>query len=165
MISGVAARRVRLFRRSPLPERSTSPLANGCADRLLHALLGLKRFPSADTIWNFFLRFTQGHPEAFWRSLWRWLLRLMNLTRTPELTHGWTRMDTDKQRTARGTVMPVRLEPGKITRIDSSPLPSVFIGVHPWLLNSCLGIRVEGLEGEGAPDTNQGVTQTGSDAP
>jgi hypothetical protein len=124
-----------------LPERSTSPLANGCADRLLHALLGLKRFPSADTIWNFFLRFTQGHPEAFWRSLWRWLLRLMNLTRTPELTHGWTRMDTDKQRTARGTVMPVRLEPGKITRLAASPLPSVFIGVHPWLSHSCFGIR------------------------
>ena len=39
--------------------------------------------------------------------------------------------------------MPVRLEPGKITRITASPLPSVFIGVHPWLLNSCLGIRAE----------------------
>jgi len=47
------------------------------ADRVLHALLGLERFPSDDTIRNFFLRFTQGHIEAFWRPLWRWLLRLV----------------------------------------------------------------------------------------
>jgi hypothetical protein len=45
------------------------------ADRVLHALLGLERFPSDDTIRNFFLRFSQGHIEAFWRPLWRWLLR------------------------------------------------------------------------------------------
>jgi hypothetical protein len=47
------------------------------ADRVLHALLGLERFPSDDTIRNFFLRFSQGHIEAFWRPLWRWLLRLL----------------------------------------------------------------------------------------
>ena len=44
------------------------------ADRVLHALLGLERFPGDDTIRNFFLRFTQAHIEAFWRPLWRWLL-------------------------------------------------------------------------------------------
>jgi hypothetical protein len=47
------------------------------ADRVLHAMLGLERFPSDDTIRNFFLRFSQGHIEAFWRPLWRWLLRLL----------------------------------------------------------------------------------------
>jgi Transposase DDE domain group 1 len=47
------------------------------ADRVLHALLGLERFPSDDTIRNFFLRFSQGHVEAFWRPLWRWLVRLI----------------------------------------------------------------------------------------
>ena len=47
------------------------------ADRVLHALLGLERFPGDDTIRNFFLRFTQAHIEAFWRPLWRWLLRLL----------------------------------------------------------------------------------------
>jgi hypothetical protein len=47
------------------------------ADRVLHALLGLEHFPSDDTIRNFFLRFSQGHIEAFWRPLWRWLLRLV----------------------------------------------------------------------------------------
>jgi hypothetical protein len=43
----------------------------------LPALLGLERFPSDDTIRNFFLRFSQAHIEAFWRPLWRWLLRLL----------------------------------------------------------------------------------------
>ena len=47
------------------------------ADHVLHALLGLERFPSDDTIRNFFLRFSQGHIEAFWRPLWCWLLRLL----------------------------------------------------------------------------------------
>jgi hypothetical protein len=44
------------------------------ADRALHALLGLKRFPSDDTIWNYFRRFTQAEIERFWRPLWRWLI-------------------------------------------------------------------------------------------
>ena len=47
------------------------------ADHLLHTLLGLSRFPSDDTIRNFFLRFSQAHIEAFWRPLWRWLLLLV----------------------------------------------------------------------------------------
>lgn len=47
------------------------------ADRVLHALLGMPRFPSDDTIRNFFLRFSQGHIELFWRPLWRWLLGLL----------------------------------------------------------------------------------------
>jgi len=47
------------------------------ADHVLHALLGLERFPGDDTIRKFFLRFSQGHIEAFWRPLWRWLLALL----------------------------------------------------------------------------------------
>jgi hypothetical protein len=46
------------------------------ADRVLHAMMGVERFPGDDTIRNFFLRFGQGQVEAFWRPLWRWLLRL-----------------------------------------------------------------------------------------
>ena len=38
---------------------------------------GLERFPSDDTIRNFFLRFSQAHIQAFWRPLWCWLLRLL----------------------------------------------------------------------------------------
>ena len=35
----------------------------------LHALLGIKRFPSDDTILNYFRRFNQGEVERFWRPL------------------------------------------------------------------------------------------------
>src|ERR1022692_4023325 len=42
------------------------------ADHALHAMLGMDRFPSDDTIRNFFLRFSQAHVEAFWRPLWKW---------------------------------------------------------------------------------------------
>jgi hypothetical protein len=45
------------------------------ADRALHTLLGLKRFPGHDTIRGLFLRSTQAEIEAFWRPLWGWLLR------------------------------------------------------------------------------------------
>jgi hypothetical protein len=44
------------------------------ADHVLHALLGMDRFPGDDTIRNFFLRFSQANVEAFWRPLWKWSL-------------------------------------------------------------------------------------------
>jgi hypothetical protein len=37
------------------------------ADKALHAMLGIPRFPSTDTIRNLFSRFTQGAIEASWR--------------------------------------------------------------------------------------------------
>jgi hypothetical protein len=46
------------------------------ADKALHALLGIERFPGTDTVRNLFLRFRQGHIEEFWRPLWKWLLAL-----------------------------------------------------------------------------------------
>jgi hypothetical protein len=46
------------------------------ADRALHALLGIERFPGTDTVRNLFRRFGQGHIEGFWRPLWKWLLEL-----------------------------------------------------------------------------------------
>lgn len=49
------------------------------ADHVLHALLGMERFPGDDTIRHFFRRFSQGHIEAFWRPLWRWSLNLLPL--------------------------------------------------------------------------------------
>ena len=39
------------------------------AAHVLHTILRLERFPSDDTIRNFFLCFSQGHVEAFWRPL------------------------------------------------------------------------------------------------
>jgi hypothetical protein len=47
------------------------------ADHVWHTLPGVERFPSDDTIRNFFLRFSHAHLEAFWRPLWRWLLLLV----------------------------------------------------------------------------------------
>jgi len=44
------------------------------ADRALHQLLGLKRFPGHDTIRGLFLRFSQADIQTFWRPFWRWLL-------------------------------------------------------------------------------------------
>jgi hypothetical protein len=59
------------------------------ADRVLHALLGVERFPSDDTIRNFFLRFSQAHIEAFWRPLWRWLLLLVKCPSTVRADSGF----------------------------------------------------------------------------
>ena len=44
------------------------------ADRALHQLLGLKRFPGHDTIRGLFWRFRQADIQTFWRPFWRWLL-------------------------------------------------------------------------------------------
>lgn len=47
------------------------------ADRALHALLGLERWPGADTVRSLFHRFTQATIQSFWRPLWVWLLGLV----------------------------------------------------------------------------------------
>jgi hypothetical protein len=47
------------------------------ADRALHALLGLARWPGADTVRSLFHRFTQPSIQSFWRPLWAWLLGLL----------------------------------------------------------------------------------------
>jgi hypothetical protein len=44
------------------------------ADKALHALLGLKRFPTDDTIRNLFKRFSQGKVYEFYAPLWEWLM-------------------------------------------------------------------------------------------
>lgn len=47
------------------------------ADRALHALLGLERWPGADTVRGFFHRFSQASIQSFWRPLWVWMLGLV----------------------------------------------------------------------------------------
>jgi len=42
------------------------------ADRALHALLGMKRFPTDGTIRNLFRRFRQGMVVRFYEPLWAW---------------------------------------------------------------------------------------------
>jgi hypothetical protein len=66
------------------------------ADRALHALLGMERFPSDDTILNYFRRFSQAEVERFWRpygvgssvgfrnwkrvTVWIWIRRFFLVT-------------------------------------------------------------------------------------
>lgn len=47
------------------------------ADRALHVLLGMPRWPGADTVRGWFHRFTQGTIQQFWRPLWVWLLGMV----------------------------------------------------------------------------------------
>ena len=44
------------------------------ADHVLHAMLGMDRFPGDDTVRNFFARFSQATVETFWRPIWKWSL-------------------------------------------------------------------------------------------
>jgi hypothetical protein len=53
------------------------------ADRAFHALLGMKRFPSEETILNYFRRFSEAEIQRFWRLLWRWFI-----SRLPWLASG-----------------------------------------------------------------------------
>jgi Transposase DDE domain group 1 len=59
------------------------------ADRALHAVVGMKRFPSDDTLRNLFKRFTQGQVYRFYSKLWAW-----QLGRLEARSEGWS-LDLD----------------------------------------------------------------------
>jgi hypothetical protein len=59
------------------------------ADRALHKLLGIHRFPGDDTIRNLFKRFGQGECQRFFSGLWNW-----QLERLPECDAGYS-LDLD----------------------------------------------------------------------
>ena len=59
------------------------------ADVALHALLGISRFPTDDTMRNLFKRFSQGAVQQFFSGLWSW-----QLTRLPECGSGYS-LDLD----------------------------------------------------------------------
>jgi len=59
------------------------------ADCALHALLGMKRFPTDDTIRNLFKRFRQGLVVQFYEPLWAW-----QLARVPRRAGGYS-LDLD----------------------------------------------------------------------
>lgn len=44
------------------------------SDTVLHAMMGVKRFPCDDTIRNFFMKFGMGQTQDFFEPLWRWML-------------------------------------------------------------------------------------------
>jgi hypothetical protein len=105
------------------------------ADRALHALLGMGRFPSDDTILNYFRRFNQAEIQHFWRPLWRWLIG-----RLPRLASGYS-LDLDstifarhgrqQQGAARG------YNPRRPGRLSHHPLLAVLgeanFVLHAWL--------------------------------
>ena len=105
------------------------------ADRALQALLGMRRFPSDDTILNYFRRFSQAEIERFWRPLWRWLIG-----RLPALANGYSldldstifaRHGTQQQGAARG------YNPRRPGRLSHHPLLAVLAEanfvLHAWL--------------------------------
>jgi len=105
------------------------------ADRALHALLGMKRFPSDDTILNYFRRFSQAEVERFWRPMWRWLI-----SRLPQLEKGFSldldstifsRHGAQQQGAARG------YNPRRPGRLSHHPLLAVLAEanfvLHSWL--------------------------------
>jgi hypothetical protein len=59
------------------------------ADQALQSVLGMKRFPTDDTMRNFFKRFTQGHVYRFYSGLWAW-----QMARLEPKVEGWS-LDLD----------------------------------------------------------------------
>jgi hypothetical protein len=59
------------------------------ADRALQAVVGMKRFPSDDTLRNLFKRFTQGQVYRFYSKLWGWQLGRLEVR-----AEGWS-LDLD----------------------------------------------------------------------
>ena len=111
------------------------------ADRALHALLGMKRFPSDDTILNYFRRFSQVEVERFWRPMWRWLI-----SRLPQLEKGFSldldstifsRHGAQQQGAARG------YNPRRPGRLSHHPLLAVLAEanfvLHSWLRSGNAG--------------------------
>ena len=111
------------------------------ADRALHALLGMERFPSDDTILNYFRRFSQAEIQCFWRPLWCWLI-----SRLPKLEKGFSldldstifsRHGTQQQGAARG------YNPRRPGRLSHHPLLAVLAEanfvLHSWLRSGNAG--------------------------
>jgi len=60
------------------------------ADGALHALLGMKRFPTDDTIRNLFKRFRQGLVVQFYEPLWAWVAAATRGCRSAREATVWT---------------------------------------------------------------------------
>ena len=60
------------------------------ADRALHALLGMERSPTDDTMRNLFKRFTQGMVVRFYEPLWAWVAAATRGWRSEREATVWT---------------------------------------------------------------------------
>jgi len=103
-------------------------------DHALHALLGMRRFPTDDTIRNLFKRFTQGMVYRCFEPLWAW-----QLARLPKRPEGYS-LDLDStvfERYGRQEGARRGYNPRKHGRASHHPLLAVlgeaqFI-LHGWL--------------------------------
>ena len=104
------------------------------ADRALHALLGMQRFPTDDTIRNLFKRFKQGLVVQFYEPLWAW-----QLARVPKRAGGYS-LDLDStvfERYGEQEGVKRGYNPRKHGRASHHPLLAVLgeVGfiLHGWL--------------------------------
>jgi len=97
------------------------------ADRALHALLGMKRFPSDGTMRNLFKRFKQGMVVRFYEPLWAW-----QLARVPKREGGYS-LDLDStvfERYGKQEGVKKGYNPKKPGRGSHHPLLAVLGEVH-----------------------------------
>lgn len=104
------------------------------ADRALHALLGMQRFPTDDTIRNLFKRFQQGMVVRFYEPLWAW-----QLARLPKREGGYS-LDLDStvfERYGKQQGAKKGYNPRKPGRASHHPLLAVlgeaYFILHGWL--------------------------------
>ena len=104
------------------------------ADRALHALLGMKRFPTDGTIRNLFKRFTQGMVVRMYEPLWAW-----QVERLPRREDGYS-LDLDStvfERYGRQEGAHQGYNPKKHGRASHHPLLAVlgeaYFILHGWL--------------------------------
>jgi len=104
------------------------------ADRALHALLGMKRFPTDGTIRNLFKRFTQGMVVRMYEPLWAW-----QLGRLPKRERGYS-LDLDStvfERYGEQEGVKKGYNPKKRGRGSHHPLLAVlgeaYFVLHGWL--------------------------------
>jgi hypothetical protein len=104
------------------------------ADRALHALLGVRRFPTDGTIRNLFKRFTQGMVVRMYEPLWAWQLQ-----RLPERSGGYS-LDLDStvfERYGQQEGARKGYNPKKHGRASHHPLLAVlgeaYFILHGWL--------------------------------
>src|SRR2546422_11278542 len=117
------------------------------ADRALHRLLGIVRFPTDDTIRNLFKRFTQGKVYQFYSALTRWQIQ-----RLPRRGEGYS-LDLDStvfERYGRQQGALKGPNPRKHGRPSHHPLLAVlaeahFI-LHGWLRSGNCGTARGGVE-------------------
>lgn len=96
-------------------------------DQVLHAMLGVKRFPSDDTIRNLFRRFTMGNVERLFALLFEW-----QMERLPGRDEGYS-LDLDStvfERNGRQEGVLKGYNPHKHWRPSHHPLLAVLSEAH-----------------------------------